>query len=883
MNWENKHTTNLMVLSLWLCFWSQSLIGQQVLAIQDTLKVRQLQARAQELYAQGQYSQALQEADAAYQLALTIDDEQGKADARYLEGQVWTQQKDLDKALEAYIAAAETYQSHQAMRQASTVYHQLGRLLFAYQYYRKAIAYLNKSLSLQSDNAQAVQMLIAEAYWKGKDYPAAQKQAVQVLQQYPKLDEAQRLQLLNIAVNSAVQLKGYPMAIEYQKQIIQLHQQQQQPLATGMAYNNLGTIYRNDNQPEAAIEALQRALNIFQSELKSASATEKCIIYQNIAATYSILEDTRSAEKYYNLALESAKVSKQVIQEANIKNLLAAQALITNKPATAIRWAKQSLEITETSPLITLDQRIDSYRILAMAYELSGDLRNAQLYSQQQLVLEKEREQKQQAAQQAQIQAQLEIERKESALRTRLASTAQQEAALRRATLEQEKQAQSLKLQQQELDLLKRNKELQQAELNRQQLERERVENLLKITQQNALAERQKQEVDRQKQEVEKQRLRADKERAERQQQAQELQVSKAEQEKKDIQLQQEKTRTFYGALVMALGAVLLLLVAYGLLQARRLAKKLKRQNHEIENQRQEILTQNEELYQSQEELQAQRDFIEQKNIEVSRANEVLQARDRQISSSIQAAVTIQQAVLPYAEKINLILGQHLLIFKPKDVVSGDFFWLNQTPEQQNILIVADCTGHGVPGAFMTLIGNTLLDKIVRVWDVTEPAQILSRLHDEIRIVLRQETTGNNNGMDAAVFTWQALDDQTFHCVFAGAKSDAYYFLPNAPETLHILYATRKAIGGVQSESKFFEDQTISLPKGTTIYLGSDGFADQNDSKRKKFGYKRLQETLTKIHTLPFAQQAEILEEALQKHQQSEAQRDDILLIGFRI
>jgi hypothetical protein len=265
----------------------------------------------------------------------------------------------------------------------------------------------------------------------------------------------------------------------------------------------------------------------------------------------------------------------------------------------------------------------------------------------------------------------------------------------------------------------------------------------------------------------------------------------------------------------IGLSAITLLIVSIFDNSVAQAQSKLKKQHDKIllfsqdlQEKHQEIVTQNEELHQQQEEIIAQRDYIEQKNLEletnnqkiqanenvlkkalvklkdseeeIKRQNQALAERNRLVNSSLNAAKTIQNAILPYQEKLNDLLQDYFIIYHPKDVVSGDFYWLNKV-NQSTILIVADCTGHGVPGAFMTLIGNTLLDKIIRVWQILSPAEILSRLHEEVRIVLRQAETGNNNGMDMAVINLEPLTKTQFKITYCGAKLPIYYISPGMP------------------------------------------------------------------------------------------------------
>lgn len=335
----------------------------------------------------------------------------------------------------------------------------------------------------------------------------------------------------------------------------------------------------------------------------------------------------------------------------------------------------------------------------------------------------------------------------------------------------------------------------------------------------------------------------------------------------------------------------------------------LKDQNLELKIQKEEMLVQNEELIQQREEIIAQRDFIEAKNTEmqflnnklgssekvlkkavlslkesqekIKEKNIELEQRDRFIQKSIQSAVTIQEAILPYQQKLDDLLKNYFIIYRPKDKVSGDFYWLNKI-ENKIILIVADCTGHGVPGAFMTMIGNTLLDKIIRVWHITSPAEVLDRLHTEIKIVLRQDETNSVNGMDAVVVTLEKPKEENIKVTFAGAKNPLYYFSPNS-STLTEVSGDRKSIGGIQDESKSFTNHTLYLARQSILYIGSDGLKDQNDVRRKKFGKKRLVELLTEVRTLPLDEQQYKIEQQLDRHMLDTTQRDDILWIGLTL
>lgn len=325
--------------------------------------------------------------------------------------------------------------------------------------------------------------------------------------------------------------------------------------------------------------------------------------------------------------------------------------------------------------------------------------------------------------------------------------------------------------------------------------------------------------------------------------------------------------------IAIGIGLFLVLVLAVVLYRS---AQTRKKKNGQLKSQQNEIMAQNEELFQQQEEILAQQEFVENQNQELSRKNLM-------INQSINSAQLIQAAILPYESKLNHLLKDYFIIFRPKDIVSGDFYWLNKI-ENKTVLIAADCTGHGVPGAFMSLICNTLLDKIIRVWNITEPAEVLKKAQGEIRVLLRQQELGYANGMDVCLVTMEeTAENQQVKIVFAGAKRPLYY-IKTGETTLHEIRGTRISIGGRERKDKpSFTQTELLLDKGSVLYLGSDGYADQNDKRRKSYAVKNLKVLLEKISSKPMSEQKQILDETLDQHMEGTEQRDDIMLIGVRL
>ncbi len=266
---------------------------------------------------------------------------------------------------------------------------------------------------------------------------------------------------------------------------------------------------------------------------------------------------------------------------------------------------------------------------------------------------------------------------------------------------------------------------------------------------------------------------------------------------------------------------------------------------------------------------------------QIYRQKNKIEEQNLRIRESIRAALLIQRAVLPDEERMEELLGDYFLIYHPKDVVSGDFYRVDKV-ENTVLLTVADCTGHGVPGAFMTMIGSLLLNEIIHMDDVVEPAQILWAMHESVKVALRQKDTGDRNGMDMSILALQKSDKNRFRLRFAGAK----HHLTCITETgeMQIIKGTRKSIGGRQNEQKHFTSQSFMASPKSMIYLTTDGLIDQNNLlNRERFGREQFLELLQQVAPLPILEQQKQIERSLYRHMQGTAQRDDILTVGVRL
>lgn len=271
------------------------------------------------------------------------------------------------------------------------------------------------------------------------------------------------------------------------------------------------------------------------------------------------------------------------------------------------------------------------------------------------------------------------------------------------------------------------------------------------------------------------------------------------------------------------------------------------------------------------------RNIISERTAEVVKQKEVIELKNKDITDSINYAKRIQEAILPTRERFKLVLPQSFILFKPKDIVSGDFYWMT---EKNDLVLVAagDCTGHGVPGAMVSVVCSNALNRVVKEFGITDPGKILDKVRElVIETFEKSEKEDIKDGMDISLC---AINLKTREAHWAGANNPLWYIQGNE---LKEITADKQPIGN-SDNPKPFTTHKIDLAKGDEIYLFTDGYADQfGGEKGKKFKYKQLEQKVMEGRSLDMITQRDNLNRTFENWKGDLEQVDDVLIIGIRV
>jgi len=335
-----------------------------------------------------------------------------------------------------------------------------------------------------------------------------------------------------------------------------------------------------------------------------------------------------------------------------------------------------------------------------------------------------------------------------------------------------------------------------------------------------------------------------------------ELSEIKLMQELREVENTEKLKKKNYSIIILSLVGVFILLLAFILLK-RFKEKKLVAEELSVKNSA----------------IETQKTIIDKAYLELSEKN-------KDITDSIKYAQRIQEAIFPSDSNFANLLPQSFVFFKPKDIVSGDFYWVEKENNDSVYIAVVDCTGHGVPGAFMSIVGFNLLNKAIHENKCDTPADILHQVNIDLTETLKQtlEASSVKDGMEISLCKWNRKENEL---IFAGANTIVYHV---NDKQINIIKGNKHPIGGFYGEQlQPFQNTKINIKPNDCVYLFSDGYADQfGGEKGKKYKYKQLEEFLLSNSNKPIMEQRKLLSDEFENWRGNLEQVDDVCVIGIK-
>ncbi len=806
-----------------------------------------------------------------------------RAEAWLISARAHSQLHELADGLRCYLRALSILKKSNDEIRLSRIYTEIGKVYLGADMSKTALGYFMQA-QLLTQKSPELYLLLPEyigdtqaQFAKAESYTEALELYDEILGEYrAEKDTTAILRIIRKMVNCHENLEDYGAAIQQESELLRLYSTQKDTAGLALTFNNLGYYHQHLKRYDTALLYFEQSLGIFRKyRLKDydevATLVNMGVVHQN----------TGNYDKsliYMLKALELVKQKKDPVQLSQIHDLVSAIYFYLGDYHNARVYNEKALEIAQkANHKIALR---DSYKTASDIATGLEDYKTAMEYSRLYLALRDSLlvEERLQQRELLDLQADIEETAKKTALI--LADQEVKDLEYQRIEMEAEKQKQEFELLKEREARIRANQERQKSEneqtrlaleLAKRQLDADRknraIAELEKRQAQDALALKQK--------ELEKQRK--NREIAELNQRQKFLEREQ-ELQNKTIAEQEAKKQFLIGIIVLAGLIMFVMLWAYRKLKDKN--RQIQRQSYELEARKNEIETQNEEMQQQQEEIIAQRDTLARTNDKLNSTNSALNKAYGDIRSSVQYAERIQTAMLPTLVSIQKTFPESFVLYKPRDIVSGDFYWFEQI-DNKAIFTAADCTGHGVPGAFMSLIGNDLLNEIVSARKITEPEKILQELHLGVVKSLKQEQNQIRDGMDIALCS---VDLENLVLEFAGAKNPLIYIRNGEMQKIK---GDTMPIGGSEKEGeRIFTKHSFSINNHAehTFYIYSDGYQDQfGGPKGKKFMSKRFRNLLLEIHQKPMPEQERILDQTINEWMNGYEQIDDILVIGFKI
>jgi serine phosphatase RsbU (regulator of sigma subunit)/tetratricopeptide (TPR) repeat protein len=787
-------------------------------------------------------------------------------DCFYLSGHIYSKKQESSSAIKYFQKSVNVYDKIKHKEKLIDAYYRIGLEYIGMEAFEKAANYFEKSYMIQKNSSSKEIFRTLQYIGNCQLYLHRPDSALfyfDILYKKSKAvgDTTYILSSLLKQVDASKQMKRDDKALEKNLLVLEILKKQNNYKAMSGIMNNIGYNYVFLNKYPEAISAFEKSLEY--GEKDGLSDNIKANIFLNIGVCMQNSGDIKNAILKLQSALKIRKEQANYKECARIENIIALVYYKNKKDLyNAGVYSESSIDNAEKSG----DKELlrDCYDTYSKVLQAGTDYEKALEIYKKYLALRDSMMVEQRLKEQYLSQRILDLEKNEKELKLKIADEEVKDLAMRQLKLEAEKK-------QKDIDLLRKQNELEASK-------KERLLQSLKLKEEEHKTLIQHQQIKDLETQKAFQELETKRQEALKKEQIKEVQLLKAEQEKTEAIIARQTEEKKKAILIMAFMIIISALILFVLFITRKKNKKLASQNELIKQKNEELNIQNEEILTQKEYLQVANNQISLKNLEIERKNS-------EITDSILYAKRIQAAVLPPESVVSENKPDHFVYWKPKDIVSGDFYWIKDI-DNLRLIAVADCTGHGVPGAFMSMLGISFLNEIVAHQKITTAASILEELRNMVKTALRQTGRANEqkDGMDLALCI---INSENNELQYAGAYNPLVFIRNNE---LNVLAADKMPIG-IHYREKPFSNHVINIQKNDMFYLFSDGYMDQfGGSDGRKFMMKNFRQLLLEIHQTPFLEQNAVLDKILiewMNYQDQDGvaykQVDDILIVGVKI
>ncbi len=765
--------------------------------------------------------------------------------AHKLKGNIEVFENNLERAEMHYKNALKIYKKANNDGGVEACFNNLGIVLLKQHKFDEAINYLNQSIDFAEKNrdllskAKSLHNLAYIYELKEKNATALgyYLKALHIKRKFN--DSASVSSTLNNIGNIYDSYRDFDKAIKYYKQSLAINRYLKDSNEIALRYYNLGRVYSKKNMFESSMENYLASLEIFES-IKNDPKIAK--VYNALANLYYKWDKNKSAIEYYKKALQKLDPTKNEIEKARIFVNLAGIYRTQKKLSAAEKKYKQALEIFSTVDFFK--EKLYSYLNYAKLLVEQKKYTEAKKYFAKGIALARDKKQIYHLAVALVDYSTLYQKKRDYRTANKVLKTA----------LSKAKEANSLQLLQSvyshfylnykklnkyktALYFYEKTKEIEDSLYNEQTLK-----NITELEKKYQLNQKEK-----------------------------EILLLSSQNKLQKIENTAQKIRIEKITLIknFAIGGgifliLVIIFVIYALVMKRKANQKLTYYNAEIIEQKEEIETQRDEIEAQLKQIESQR--------------ELLQNQQNDITDSINYARYIQRSIFPKDDFFNKHFSDYFIYYQPKNIVSGDFYFGEET-KNSIYMAVVDCTGHGVPGAFMSLLAYNALRTSVIEKQIIKPSKILEDIDLQIKVATHKSSEIAGNGMDMILLK---LDKKSGLLTAAGAKRSLIVFRKGE---LHEIPTTKRSIGRIHLPKKYpYEDHTWQLAPNDILYMFTDGFADQfGGENRKKFKSTQLKNKLYEIQNMQLSIQKNILNRTFVEWKGKNEQIDDILVLGIKI